>query len=77
MTELIERDISKENWRSYDFEGRDNYVISNPKKVWFRVGGETHRVLDDNGVVHLVPAPGVRGCVVTWEPSDPDSPCNW
>jgi hypothetical protein len=55
-----------EEWREYDFNGRV-YRIINPTKVQFRSGGETHRVTDETGVVHCVPAPGRDGCVLRWK----------
>jgi hypothetical protein len=55
-----------EEWREYDFEGRV-YRINNPMRVQFRPGGETHRVTDAEGIVHSVPAPGNRGCVLRWK----------
>ena len=52
-------------WREYDFEGRV-YRIENPVAFWSRPGGATHRVEDSVGVVHIVPAPGVKGCVLRY-----------
>ena len=55
-----------EDWREYDFKGRV-YRIEKPISVGFRPGGETHRVVDSDGVVHCVPAPGYFGCVLRWK----------
>jgi hypothetical protein len=55
-----------EKWREYDFGGRV-YRIDNPVSVEFRPGGETHRVTDSRGIVHCVPAPGHRDCVLRWD----------
>ena len=63
---LTEHDISFERYREYDFGGRV-YRIDNPVSVFLRAGGTTHRVLDRNGIVHCVPAPGSNGCVLRWE----------
>lgn len=65
---LIHRDLrpTKEIWREYDFGGRV-YRIENPVDLYFRPGGETHRVVDSEGVVHCVPAPGIHGCVLRWK----------
>lgn len=52
-------------WREYDFIGRV-YRINNPVAFWYRENGETHRVLDSEGIIHIVPAPGVHGCVVRY-----------
>ncbi len=66
---LNPNDISNEAWREYDFGGRV-YRIENPKLLYFRVGGSTHRVVDANNVTHCVPAPGEKGCVLRWTGSD-------
>jgi hypothetical protein len=64
MTELTKINLEGvEEWREYDFSGRI-YRIENPVTVQFRPGGVTHRVTDSTGIVHIVPAPGVAGCVL-------------
>lgn len=65
------RDISKELWREYDFDGRV-YRIDGPRQLF--IGDTTHRIVDAAGVVHLAPAPGERGCVVRWMPHDAAEP---
>lgn len=55
-----------EQWREYDFGGRV-YRIVTPVSVEFREGGATHRVIDADGIVHCVPAPGSQGCVLRWK----------
>ena len=65
------KDLGKEAWREYDFEGR-TYRIDAPKTLW--IGTTTHRVLDGGGIVHCVPAPGERGCVLRWQPKDAAAP---
>jgi hypothetical protein len=64
--------ISDEMWREYEFGGTV-YRIDHPRTLF--VGNTTHRVVDDNGVVHCVPAPGVHrvqgtdniaSCVLRW-----------
>lgn len=75
--ELKTGDLSDEAWREYDMEtdfGRRVYRIENPKTLHFRVGGSTHRIVDQAGVVHLVPGPGYRNCVIRWMPRDPAKP---
>lgn len=67
------KDISAERWREYDFGGRV-YRIDEPKSLYCRPGGTTHRVVDAAGVVHCVPAPGQQGCVLRWLPKDSGSP---
>jgi hypothetical protein len=59
-------DLTAEAWREYDFGGRC-YRIITPKAFWYRRGGSTHRVLDQQGVIHCVPAPGTGGCVLRWQ----------
>jgi hypothetical protein len=61
----IRGDLDNEEWREYDFGGRV-YRIEKPDRVYYRVGGSTHRVVDSAGIVHCVPAPGVNGCVMRW-----------
>ena len=65
------KDLSKEQYREYDFDGRV-YRIDGPKQLW--IGTTTHRVMDAVGVVHCVPAPGEKGCVLRWKPSDSSEP---
>ena len=67
------KDLTKELWREYHWEGRSvPYTISSPQKLW--IGTTTHRVLSADGVVHCLPAPGERGCVLRWKPKDADDP---
>ena len=69
---LTYKDISSEEARTYDFKvvglnGHDEYraySIQRPVRVY--VGKTTHRVVDEHGVVHCVPAPGQMGCVLRW-----------
>lgn len=54
-----------EAWREYDWRVDDMarvYRIENPQRIY--VGVTTHRVVDAEGIVHVVPAPGYYGCVV-------------
>lgn len=75
MFAIIERDISCELWREYDIPGRESaYRITNPTKLFIRPGGSTHRVLDMEGVIHCVPAPGFNGCVLRWKSADSAKP---
>jgi hypothetical protein len=72
---LIEKNIECEQWREYlivaGMNGDDilcvPYRIDNPKKLYYRDGGSTHRVLDSEGVVHCVPSVGVAGTTLTWK----------
>jgi hypothetical protein len=65
------RDISKEEWREYDFEGRV-YRIAAPQQLF--IGTSTHRVVDAEGLVHCVPAPGFQSCVLRWKPKQASEP---
>lgn len=69
-------DISKEMWREYDFNGRV-YRIDKPALLFWESGHTTHRVVDQNGVVHCVPAPGTGDCVLRWKNADPLKPVNF
>jgi hypothetical protein len=71
--ELKEFDITCEAYREYDFGGRI-YRIDNPVKLFFRTGGATHRIVDGDGVVHCLPAPGEKGCVLRWQDKDTTIP---
>jgi len=55
-----------EEWREYDFEDRV-YRIERPISVEFRPDSTTHRVTGQDGVIHCIPAPGHRGCVLRWK----------
>jgi len=57
------RDISDEVFREYDFAGRV-YVIQHP--VMLYIGKTAHRVVDENGTVHIVPTVGIKGCVIRY-----------
>ena len=61
MKQIDVKDV--ESWREYEFGGRV-YRIESPVRVW--IGGTTHRVEGPDGVIHCVPAPGFRGCVLRW-----------
>jgi hypothetical protein len=73
VSDIITGDLSDELAREYDFNGRV-YRIDTPRTLFTRKGGTTHRVLDQQGVVHLVPAPGFNGCVIRWFPKDLNKP---
>lgn len=66
-------DLSDEEWREYDFQGRV-YRIEKPVALYVRPNGTTHRVVDAAGVTHCLPAPGQLGCVLRWfSPTKPVS----
>lgn len=74
--DLKRGDLSSELWREYDFQDR-TYRILNPVEVRWRAGGTTHRVLDGNGTVHCLPAPGQLGCVLRWQNKPGVDPVQW
>lgn len=73
MSDMIEGDLSDEQYREYDFGGR-TYRIDNPVRLYFKKGGSTHRVLDQEGVVHCVPSVGCGGTVLRWRPKPGTNP---
>src|SRR5580692_4248867 len=80
-SELIKSDLTTESWREYDFifnEVQRTYRINNPVTLYLRKTGKehgsTHRVVDDKGITHCVPAPGVWGCVLRWQAKDLNAP---
>lgn len=75
MSELVEHPLN-EVWREYDFDGRI-YRIEAPVTLIYREGGSTHRVVDTEGVVHLLPGPGYRGCVIRWLSDDATKPVHF
>lgn len=78
MSNLTKGDLSDESYREYDIPGRSEpYRIENPVCLYQREGGSTHRVLASDGIVHCLPAPGVKGCVLRWKPKDASNPVQW
>jgi hypothetical protein len=73
---LNEKSLETEQYREYDFQGRI-YKIENPVKLYNRTNGTTHRVVDKDGVVHCLPAPGHLGCVLRWKTKDEKVPVNF
>lgn len=60
------RDISTEEWREYVLDtacGEKIYRIDKPLALVTRQGGTTHRIVDDQGITHCLPAGGpIRWC---------------
>jgi hypothetical protein len=65
--ELVSNSLADEEWREYELEGGKIYRINNPQTLVYRVGGSTHRIVDGDGVVHLLPGPGYRDTVIRWK----------
>lgn len=74
--DLIEQSLDTEMYREYDFNDRV-YRIHNPVKLFMRKNGTTHRVLDAMNVIHCVPAPGEKGCVLRWKSKDEKKPVDF
>jgi len=66
MSEIKRYDLEDYKYREYDFEGRV-YRIDYPIAFFWAHGHTTHRVLDKEGTVHIVPAPGFQGCVIRYQ----------
>lgn len=78
MPTLLEFDLTKEEWREYEWNSTtEPYRIENPVKLFIRPLGSTHRVLDAEGIVHCIPSVGVQGCVLRWQSKDPNNPVNF
>lgn len=70
-------DLTAEEYREYDY-GTRVYRIYKPVALYYRKDGTTHRVVDDQGVVHAVPFPGINGDVVLrWKNFDATKPVNF
>lgn len=76
MNDLLEKDLSTEQYREYEFTDKV-YKIEKPVKLFYRSEGTTHRVVDSEGITHCVPAPGVSGCVLRWKTKDSSVPVNF
>lgn len=74
--------LSDEIWREYQWDnGRDGYSttyrIDDPQFLYYRIDGSTHRIVDSLGIVHCLPAPGEKGCVLRWKPKSDRKPVAW
>jgi hypothetical protein len=69
------KSLADEQYREYEYGApphRVVYHINDP--VSLAVGATTHRVVDKDGVVHCLPAPGHLGCALRWKPRDAAKP---
>lgn len=69
---LVSMETADELYREYDFKDPHSgdsrvYRIDNPATVEYQLAGTTHRVTDQNGVTHILPAPGFCACVVRFK----------
>lgn len=71
MSEIKNYKLDGVLWREYDFGGRV-VRIDSPVELW--VGKTTHRILDNDGIVWCVPAPGEYGCVLRWKKAEGVAP---
>jgi len=69
---LIKSSVSSESWREYCFTDGMVYRIDKPCTLYVKrkPDGDSHRVVDHEGVVHYVPA-GWR--IVRWK-NEPEQP---
>jgi len=67
--ELKNGDLSDEIYREYVLPA-GVYRIEDPKTLYWRSGGSTHRVVDSFGIVHCVPC----NCAIRWMPRDRTKP---
>jgi len=82
---LIEKDISHELWREYEWLvdtndhslGTTTYRIENPVKLFFYKGSTTHRVVDKDGISHCIPSVGEKGCILRWYNGEDKIPVNF
>lgn len=66
---LVSFATGDEVYREYDWfcpvSGEQRvYRVERPVSVDYTLGGTTHRVWDNNDVLHILPAPGHLRCVV-------------
>lgn len=73
------KDTTNEEWREYRYWDAQQvyrvYRIESPQKMGYYKGCTTHRVVDAEGLVHIVPAVSQGGCVMVYKPRDPSVPC--
>lgn len=73
------KDTTNELWREYRYEDAQGkprtYRIARPRRMYYYRGCTTHRVLDADGLVHVVPAVSQGGCVMVYQPIDVNDPC--
>lgn len=67
------KSLADEVYREYKFASGQVYRIDAPKALF--VGKTSHRVLDSDGMVHIVVFPGPSAdTVLTYKPRDPNNP---
>lgn len=69
----LQKDLQKESFRHYEWidpvtGNKMTHRIYSP--VTLCLGKTTHRILDENGIVHIVPSIGYFGCVLLTESKD-------
>jgi len=67
---IVEHDASCEAWREYSWQGPYARVfcrIWKPVYLHFLRDGSEHYVISEDGITHVVPAPGHFGCVCRWQ----------
>jgi hypothetical protein len=71
---LDEYDISEEAYREVILPSGFVYQIEDPKTLYMRRGGTTHRVVDANGVTHCYPSPSEGTSIIRWKRRDGKPP---
>lgn len=67
-SDLNKFDVSCEEYREYFLiDSGHTYRINNPKSLYIRKGGNTHRVVDSDGVTHCVLSPETGRSVLRWK----------
>jgi hypothetical protein len=78
--DITSKSLLSEMWREYEMGNpgsRVIYRIDEPVTLFLRSGGTTHRVLDSEGVVHCIPAPGFNNCILRWKSKPGEAACNF
>lgn len=64
---LEKYDIENEEYREYILPNKEIYKIVNPKFLYLRDGGSTHRIVDSSGVIHCIPFGKDASVVLRWK----------
>lgn len=72
-SKYILADISDEEWREVQTVW-GTYRIDSPVTLILRKGGSTHRVVDEQGVVHCYAAPETGNSILRWKAKEGKEP---
>ena len=73
--DFIEKDITSEEWREYEYSDGFVYRIESPKILYLKEGATGHRILDIYGVVHWVPINKIH--VLRWRAASNADPVSF